>query len=162
MSNVILGIDPGLANTGWGIISKSSRSLECIAYGCVTTPSALDLTKRLHKIYTQISAVIKRFDPDSIGIESVLFGNNVTAAFKTGQARGAALVACAEHNLVLGEFTPSQIKASVTGVGNADKHQVQYMVKTMLSLDEIPKPDHSSDALAAAICFVANERAMVC
>lgn len=162
MSKVILGIDPGLANTGWGIITKSGRSLECVAYGCVTTSSDLDLTKRLHKIYSQVHAVINRFSPDSIGIESVLFGNNVTAAFKTGQARGAALVACAENGLVLGEFTPSQIKASVTGIGNAEKHQVQYMVKTMLGLEEIPKPDHSADALAAAICFVANERAMVC
>lgn len=108
------------------------------------------------RIHSQIAAVVARYSPISVGIESVLFGNNVTAAFKTGQARGAALVACAEGGLRIGEFTPSAIKMSVAGYGSADKHQVQYMVQQLLGLSEAPHPDHAADALAAAICYTTH------
>ncbi len=152
-SHVILGIDPGLANTGWGVINVCKNRYACVAYGCVSTPSDSELSTRLYKIYDQIRAVIARYEPTSVGIETVWFGDNATSAFATGQARGAALVACAERSLSVGEFSPSQIKLAIAGTGSAEKHQMQYMVKQHLGLKDIPKPDHAADALAAAICY---------
>ena len=154
---IILGIDPGLANTGWGVVRQCGSRLSCVAYGCVTTTKQEELSRRLAKIHEQIGAVIDRFQPECLGIETVWFGQNISAAFGTGQARGAALVACAQHELDVGEFTPRQIKMAVVGTGTADKAQVQYMVKKLLSLDVEPRPDHASDALAAAICYTTHE-----
>lgn len=131
--------------------------LACLAYGCVTTSKKIPLAQRLAKIHEQIGAVIERFEPTCVGIETVWFGQNITAAFATGQARGAALVACAHAGLEVGEFTPRQIKLAIVGQGGAEKPQVQYMVKQLLSLDDVPKPDHAADALAAAICFTTHE-----
>ena len=102
-----LGDRPGLANTGWGVVRQHGPRMECVAYGCVSTPAGVELSQRLAKIHEQISAVISRFDPVCLGIETVWFGQNITAAFATGQARGAALVACAQHGLSVGEFTPA-------------------------------------------------------
>ena len=154
---VILGIDPGLANTGWGIVRQRGAKLECLAYGCISTPTDMELSTRLGKIHQQMEAVIRRFEPTCCGIETVWFGQNITAAFATGQARGAALVACADHGVDVGEYTPRQIKLAVVGTGSAEKDQVQYMVKHLLALDKIPQPDHSADALAAAICYTTHE-----
>lgn len=105
-----------------------------------------------------MAAVIARFEPACVGIETVWFGVNTQSAFATGQARGAALVACASRELEVGEFSPGQIKLSVVGTGQADKVQVQYMVKQLLGLEREPEPDHAADALAAAICFTTHER----
>lgn len=154
---IIMGIDPGLAHTGWGIISKEGSSLQCVAYGCVITRSEDPLPLRLLKIHDQIGAVISKYRPKHLGIETVWFGQNVSAAFGTGQARGAALVACAKSDIDVLEFTPNQIKATVVGVGHADKEQVKYMVSQILSLPEPPNPDHAADALAGAICYAALE-----
>ena len=156
-NRVILGIDPGLANTGWGIVRQTGSRLECVAYGCVSSDAQLPLALRLKKIHEQIGAVIEKFRPTCVGIETVWFGQNITAAFATGQARGAALVACAEGGLDVGEFTPRQIKLAVVGTGTAEKEQVQYMVRHLLSLAKPPQPDHASDALAAAICYTTHE-----
>lgn len=156
VTRIILGIDPGLANTGWGVIRQDGPRLTCLAYGCVSTKPTTELSQRLAKICEQINAVAARFEPTCVGIETVWFGQNVTAAFDTGQARGAALVACAQHGLAVGEFTPRQIKLAVVGEGTAEKQQVQYMVQQILGLDALPKPDHAADALAAAICFVTH------
>ena len=111
------------------------------------------LAARLRKIYEQTTAVVQRFKPSCVGIETVWFGQNITAAFATGQARGAALAACGSEPIEVGEFSPRQIKLAVVGTGSADKAQVQYMVKQVLSLEKPPEPDHAADALAAAICF---------
>ncbi len=154
---IVLGIDPGLANTGWGIVRQQGSRLECLAYGCVSTPPEQPLATRLGKIHQQIEAVIRRFKPTCCGIETVWFGQNITAAFATGQARGAALVACADHGIDVGEYTPRQIKLAVVGTGSAEKEQVQYMVKHLLAFDATPNPDHASDALAAAICYTTHE-----
>lgn len=156
-NRTILGIDPGLANTGWGIVIQNGSKLECLAYGCVSTSNSNDLSTRLLKIHDQISAIVSKYSPDCVGIETVWFGQNITAAFGTGQARGAALVACAKSNLNVGEFSPNQIKMSVVGHGHAEKEQVQYMVQKILKLDRIPSPDHSADALAAAICYTTHD-----
>lgn len=156
-TRIVLGIDPGLAHTGWGIVEQCGPRLSCVAYGCVATPTSQPLAERLMKIHHQIGAVVERFRPECVGIETVWFGQNVTAAFATGQARGAALVACAEGGLAVGEYTPRQIKLAVVGEGSAEKDQVQYMVRHLLSLDRIPEPDHAADALAAAICYTTHE-----
>ncbi len=156
MHRVILGIDPGLAHTGWGIIAQDGPRLSCLAYGCVTTVRSETLANRLLKIRDQIYAVIKRYQPSCVGIETVWFGQNITAAFATGQARGAALVACAEHGLEVAEFAPNEIKLAVVGVGTAEKEQVQYMTGQLLGLKTVPEPDHAADALAAALCFVTH------
>lgn len=157
VERIILGIDPGLANTGWGVVHQCGPRLECVAYGCVSTPTQQELSQRLLKIHDQIGAVVERFRPSCLGIETVWFGQNVTAAFATGQARGAALVACAEGGLQVGEFSPSQIKLSVVGTGSASKDQVAYMVRHVLGLRDVPRPDHAADALAAAICYTAHD-----
>ena len=157
VERVILGIDPGLANTGWGVVRQSGPRFACLAYGCVSTPTDMPLARRLAKIHEQIAAVIERYEPTCVGIETVWFGQNITAAFATGQARGAALVACAQADLDVGEFSPKQIKLAVVGQGGADKAQVQYMVKQLLSLERPPQPDHAADALAAALCYTTHE-----
>ena len=155
---VILGIDPGLANTGWGVVVQQGSKCRCLAYGCITTHAHVDLAERLRDIHDKMAAVVRRYHPTEVGIESVYFGANTQSAFATGQARGAALVATAEASLKTGEYTPMQIKQAVVGTGAADKNQVQFMVRTMLGLDHDIKPDHASDALAAAICHAHMRR----
>lgn len=155
-NRIILGIDPGLAHTGWGVVSQQGSRLACRAYGCIATDARMPLDQRLSKIYREMLAVIERYEPLCVGIETVWFGQNVSAAVATGHARGAALVACAQFGLKVLEFTPNQIKLAVVGEGFAEKEQVQYMVKNLLGLREKPHPDHAADALAAAICYTAQ------
>jgi crossover junction endodeoxyribonuclease RuvC len=161
----ILGIDPGLANTGWGVVEHRGATLRCIAYGCITTTTANSISSRLAHIHTEVRAVIERYHPAECAIESVFFGANTKSAFATGQARGAALVAVAGHCAVVGDYSPVQIKSVVAGSGSAEKSQVQYMVRAVLELDHEPSPDHAADALAAAITharlrtYAARERA---
>lgn len=151
MGVIILGIDPGLANTGWGVVERTGHQLHCVAYGCITTNAREDLAQRLTRIHDDVRDVIERYRPTECAVESVFFGTNAKSAFATGQARGVALLATADAKLVLGDYSPVQIKNSVAGSGTADKAQVQYMVRVMLGLDHEPKPDHAADALAAAI-----------
>lgn len=148
---IILGIDPGLANTGWGVIERTRSSCRAIAYGCISTKAAEPLAQRLLAIHDGIRAVIVAYGPTECAVESVFFGTNAKSAFATGQARGVALLATADAALAIDEYSPVQIKSVVVGTGTADKHQVAYMVRTVLSLDHEPKPDHAADALAAAI-----------
>ena len=150
---IILGIDPGLAHTGWGVISQAGSMLSCVAYGCIETSASCELHQRLGKIYGQIAAVVQRYEPTCVGIETVWFGTNAQSAFATGQARGAALAACAHLPVHLEEYSPKQIKLAIVGTGSAEKEQVEYMVQHLLGLEEKPRPDHAADALAAAICF---------
>ena len=149
---VILGIDPGLANTGWGVVETRGMQCRARAYGCVRTDKTQDIARRLKHIHDEIGMVIKRYGPTEVAIEEIYFGANSQSAVKTGQARGAALVACAACGLETGEYTPMQIKQAVVGTGAADKRQVQFMVKRLLHLEQEPRPDHCADALAAAIC----------
>ena len=151
MGVIILGIDPGLANTGWGVVERSGSRLRALAYGCVSSKADEQLAQRLSAIHDQIVAVIERYSPTECAVESVFFGVNAKSAFATGQARGVALLATAGAHLVLGDYSPVQIKSVVVGSGTADKRQVTYMVRTILSLDHDPKPDHAADALAVAI-----------
>lgn len=149
---IILGIDPGLANTGWGVVERVGSSCRCIAYGCITTAPKSPVAARLRVVHDEVRAVISRYRPAECAVESVFFGTNAKSAFATGQARGVALLATADAHLALAEYSPVQIKAAVVGTGSAEKAQVAYMVRTLLGLDHIPAPDHAADALAAAIC----------
>ena len=149
---IILGIDPGLANTGWGVIEQSGSKKRALAYGCISTDADSGIAKRLKRIYDEISEVIERYRPSELAIEAVFFGSNTQSALSTGQARGAALVAAASRELLVGEYSPTQVKQVTVGEGRAQKQQVQYMVRVMLSLDHTPTPDHASDALAVALC----------
>lgn len=153
---ILLGIDPGLAHTGWGIVMQEGNRLSCVAYGCIETTSEDQLAFRLRKIYEQMSAVVHRYKPTCVGIETVWFGTNAQTAFGTGQARGVALAACAIEGMQFGEYSPKQIKKAIVGIGDADKGQVQYMVQNILRLNHIPRPDHAADALAAAITFTTH------
>jgi crossover junction endodeoxyribonuclease RuvC len=153
---IVLGIDPGLANTGWGVVEQRGSTLRCLAYGCVTTDPRRSTAERLEDIFKGIGAVIERYAPEECAVESVYFGTNAKTAFATGQARGVALLAAA--SMAIGEYGPGEIKMAVVGNGDADKSQVQYMVRAILGLPQPPEPDHAADALAAAICHT-NSRA---
>lgn len=149
---IILGVDPGLANTGWGVVETRGSVCRARAYGCVSTSSSESIDRRLGKIYEGISEAIATYAPSQLAIEKIFFGENSRSALATAHARGAALVAAAEAGLELGEYTPMQIKQAVVGTGSADKRQVIFMVRNVLALDHDPRPDHCADALAAAIC----------
>lgn len=149
---IILGIDPGLAHTGWGIIETRGSVYRTRAYGCVETKAAEPLDQRLGRIFDGVSEAIELYHPTQLAIEKIFFGENTRSAIATAHARGVAIVACAQNGLEVGEYTPMQIKQAVVGTGGADKYQVIYMVRHVLALDHDPHPDHAADALAAAIC----------
>ena len=149
---VILGIDPGLAHTGWGVVETRGPICRARAYGCVTTTASEPIDLRLGRIYRKLREVIEKYGPTELAIESIYFGENTKSAIATAQARGAAIVACSTAGLSVGEYTPMQIKQAVVGTGSADKAQVMYMVRNLLHLDHDPRPDHAADALACAIC----------
>jgi crossover junction endodeoxyribonuclease RuvC len=149
---VIIGIDPGLANTGWGVVETRGPVCRARAYGCIETSAGSPLNVRLGHIFTELSAVIERYHPTDVSVEGIYFGQNTKSAIATAHARGAALVACSVCGCEVGEYTPMQIKQAVVGTGTADKRQVTFMVRQVLGLDHDPKPDHCADALAAAVC----------
>lgn len=149
---IILGIDPGLAHTGWGVIETRGAECRARAYGCVTTTADEPIDRRLGAIFDELRRVISQYGPTELGIENVYFGENTKSAIATAEARGAAIVACSSVGLTVGEYTPMQIKQAVTGTGSASKQQVMYMMQRLLCLDHEPHPDHAADALAAAVC----------
>ncbi len=149
---VILGVDPGLAHTGWGIVEVRGQVCRCRAYGCIDTSKDDELHVRLHSIYSELSDVIERYKPEEMAVEELFFGQNVTSAIAVSHARGVVLAAGAASDMSLGEYTPNQIKQALVGSGRADKGQVTFMVRRILNLNHDPTPDHSADALAAAVC----------
>ena len=148
---IILGIDPGLATMGWGVIETDGQRLKMIQYGTLGTPAGQPMPVRLRAIFEGVKQLIAMFKPDEIAFEELFFSRNVTTALAVGAARGVALVAASQHTEALYEYTPMQIKQAVVGYGKADKHQVQNMVRILLNLKEIPRPDDAADGLAAAI-----------
>ncbi len=148
----ILGIDPGYAIVGYGLIESENGKLRPLDYGAVETPSTLATADRLIKIERDITEILRNMQPDEIAIEELFFNTNITTGIKVAQARGVVLLNCAKLCPKLFEYTPLQIKSTVTGNGTANKTQVQYMVRALLHLRETPKPDDAADALAAAIC----------
>lgn len=148
----ILGIDPGYAILGYGVIDVKGNKFSVVDYGAILTDTSMDMPQRLQALYTGLTELIREHEPDEASIEELFFNNNAKTAILVGEARGVAVLACANGGLPIGEYTPLQIKQALVGYGRADKKQVQFMVKTMLNLDSVPKPDDTADALAAAIC----------
>ena len=148
----ILGIDPGYAIVGYGIIESENGKLIPLDYGAIETSSKLSTTERLLLIEKQMTELVSEVKPDEIAVEELFFNTNITTGIKVAQARGVVLLSCAKMCDKLFEYTPLQIKSTVTGNGTAAKTQVQYMVRSLLKLRETPKPDDAADALAAAIC----------
>jgi crossover junction endodeoxyribonuclease RuvC len=148
---IILGIDPGFARMGWGVINKTGGIFLLIGYGCLETSAGLELSDRLETIFDGISKVIKKYKPDLAGIETLFFNTNAKTAVKVGEARGVILLALKKSGVKVVDITPLQVKQAVAGYGRAEKIQVQKMVKSLLNLKEIPQPDDAADALAVAI-----------
>jgi crossover junction endodeoxyribonuclease RuvC len=150
---LVIGIDPGTASTGYGLIRQhSDGQLHLIDYGLISTAAGQPLPSRLLDLYTSLTDVLKHFKPDFAAVEKLFFQRNVSTALMVGQARGVALLALAMANVSIDEYTPSEVKLAVSGYGNADKQQMQAMVKALLVMDHVPKPDDAADALAVAIC----------
>ena len=155
---VILGIDPGYAIVGIGVIEYIGNKFRVLEYNAITTPAGMPTVERLKKIYTEITSYLVKYDPDAVAIEELFFNSNQKTAINVAQARGVLLVAVANANIPICEYTPLQVKQSVTGYGRAEKKQIQQMVKTLLGLNAIPKPDDAADALAIAICHAHSNK----
>jgi len=149
---IILGLDPGTAITGYGVIEYEHGRLSCIYYGCIKTSPGLEHAKRFNIIRKELISIIKKYSPDRSAVEQLFFTKNVKTAISVSHARGVVLEALSEHGLPIYEYTPLQVKQAVTSYGKADKRQVQKMVQILLNLKETPKPDDAADALAVAIC----------
>ncbi len=154
----ILGLDPGTATTGYGIVDVEEGEFTAVTYGVIKTPASMDMPQRLQQIQQQLQQLLDKFQPDSVGIEEVFFGRNVTTAITVGQARGVLLLTIANAGLPIGEYSPPKIKDAVTGYGKADKAQVQLMVRNLLDLEETPRPDDAADGLAVAITHYHYQR----
>jgi len=152
MSKIILGIDPGIADTGYGVIKDDGGQISCLTYGSIKTSAKDDLVTRLDYLYRALGQIIVKYQPDLAAIEELFFSKNVKTALIVGQARGVVLLSFKQHDLSFFEFKPSQVKQSVSCYGAANKVQVQKMVKQLLKLKEIPRPDDAADALAIAMC----------
>ena len=159
---LVLGVDPGTAITGYGLVRDAPREgqLQAVAYGAITTPSDWALPQRLQKIYRDLSALIREHGPAEGAVEQLFFSRNVKTALAVGQARGVVLLALADGGLAVHEYTPLQVKQSVVGYGRAEKTQVQELVRLLLGLKVRPQPDDAADALAIAICHLHSARMM--
>jgi crossover junction endodeoxyribonuclease RuvC len=149
---VVLGIDPGLANTGYGVVVRRSGRLAALDGGVIETRAGVAPERRLAVLHQRVTDLLIEHEPDAVALEALYFGQNVGTAFAVGQARGAVLVAAGERGVACTDYTPQQVKGAVCGSGRAGKDQVQRMVQALLRLPEPPRPDHAADALAVAIC----------
>lgn len=155
----ILGLDPGTATTGYGVIDvDEAGQMTAVAFGVIATPAGEPVTVRLQLIYQQVNDLLETYRPDSAGVEELFFGRNITTAITVGQARGVLLLALANAGIPVGEYSPPKIKDAVTGYGKADKAQVQLMVRNLLDLDQTPRPDDAADGLAVAITHYQYQR----
>lgn len=154
----VIGIDPGTAITGWGVVDGDGNDLHMIAGGVITTPAGTPLPQRLQVIYRELTELITQWQPESAAIEELFFSKNAKTALAVGHGRGAAMLALANAGLSITEYKPLEVKQAITGYGGADKAQMQYMVKLLLQLDDIPRPDDAADALAIAICHIHSAR----
>ena len=154
----VLGLDPGLATTGWGLVEEESDQVTLVDFGIITTVAGHPLARRLQDLYRELTSLIALQKPDVAAVEELFFSRNARTAFTVGQARGVALLALADGGLAVHEYTPLQVKQAVVGYGQATKNQVQQMVRMLLGLSEIPRPDDAADAIAVAICYVHGAR----
>lgn len=149
---IILGIDPGTAITGFGVVERTGSSCRALGFGCIRTESGTPESERLVTIHRRIEEIVHAHSPQALAIERLYFNKNVGSALAVGQARGVAILAAAMHGIPVVEYTPSAVKAAVTGQGRATKEQVGYMIRAILALREVPSPDDVADALAVALC----------
>ncbi len=154
----ILGLDPGTATTGYGIIDVEDGAFILVTYGVITTSPKMEMPYRLQVIQQELQTLLDTYQPESAGIEEVFFGRNVTTAITVGQARGVLLLTLANAGIPISEYSPPKIKDAVTGYGKADKQQVQMMVRNLLELEETPRPDDAADGLAVAITHYQYQR----
>lgn len=154
----VLGIDPGTATTGYGIVEETEVGLRAPAYGVVTTPAGWPLPQRLQTIYRELRRLVREWQPDAAAVEELYFNVNVRTAMSVGQARGVALLAMAEEGVTVAEYGPGEVKQALTGYGGAEKQQIQEMVRMLLGLPAPPRPDDAADALAVAICHIHSAR----
>ena len=154
----ILGIDPGIAIVGFGVIEYDNMNFKVIDYGAITSPAHTPVPSRLKMIYDDLTYVIEKYKPDEMAIEELFYNNNAKTVINVAQARGVALLASTNRNVEIFEYTPPQVKIAVSGYGRADKKQIQQMTKMILNLEKIPKPDDTADALAIAICHAHSFR----
>src|SRR5712692_3199631 len=150
----VLGLDPGTATTGFGVVEGDGDTLRLVEYGAIITSANLAMPERLRLIYLKLTDVLTRLQLEAVSVEKLFFNKNVTTALSVGQGRGVALLAAANANLPVFEYTPLEVKQAIVGYGRATKDQIQQMVKILLQLDHIPKPDDAADALAIAICHI--------
>ncbi len=156
---LVLGIDPGTATTGFGLVREGeSGSLESVAYGTIQTPAGMSAEKRLSILYHELNDLILLHRPDTCAVEKLFFQRNISTAIAVGQARGVVLLSISEAGLGVAEYTPNEVKQAVAGYGNAGKKQVQDMVRVLLALPEVPQPDDAADALAVAITHMHTKR----
>lgn len=156
---VVIGIDPGTATTGYGLVQENrDGSLAVVAYGVIQTPAGQEMPQRLLELHRQLTEILLLHRPVSGAVEKLFFQRNVTTAISVGQGRGVCLLALAQAGMDVAEYTPLEVKQAVAGYGGADKSQVQHMVRALLSLSEIPRPDDAADALAIAICHLHSAR----
>lgn len=157
---IILGIDPGYAIVGFGVIEKQRNSCRILDYGAITTPKTMSFPLRLKRIRSGMMQLIEKYHPDVVAIEELFFTKNVTTGIAVAEARGVILECAVSNVKKLYEYTPNQIKQALTGTGKAEKRQVQYMVKSILGLKEIPKPDDAADAVAVALCHAQTNQSL--
>jgi crossover junction endodeoxyribonuclease RuvC len=155
---LVLGIDPGTAITGYGLVREGEERLSLVTFGVVTTPSGQPLPERLQAIYRGLTAVMREYEPDAAAIEELFFSRNVRTALSVGHARGVALLALADTGVPIYEYKPLEVKQAITGYGGADKQQVQEMVRMLLNLEHKPQPDDAADAVAVAVCHIHSAR----
>ena len=155
---IILGIDPGTATMGWGVIRQEGNRLSYVQHGAIVTPSKWEMPRRLGRLFEGITELIKGYRPETVAVEELFFNTNVTTAITVGQARGVALLAAYKAGVAVAEYTPLQVKQAITSYGRAEKRQMQEMVKTLLNLREVPKPDDAADGLAIAVCHAFSSR----
>ncbi|PKM76740.1 MAG: crossover junction endodeoxyribonuclease RuvC [Firmicutes bacterium HGW-Firmicutes-15] len=155
---LVLGIDPGTATTGYGLVKHEGGREIMIRYGVIKTSPSLDMPRRLVKINREYTGLLDEFNPDAVAIEEIFHHKNAKTVISVAQSRGVLLMTAAAREIEVAEYTPLQVKQAVTGYGNADKRQVQIMVQKILTLDKIPQPDDAADALAIAICHLHSYR----
>jgi crossover junction endodeoxyribonuclease RuvC len=151
---IVIGIDPGIARLGYGVIQVDKGIITPLCYGCIQTRAGKRQAERLLAIHSEISALFAKYPPDFLVIEKLFFTKNVTSAMNVSEVRGVVLLAAEQHRIPVEEYTPNQIKQAITGSGRADKVQMQEMIKRLLHLDEIPKPDDAADGLSIALCHI--------
>jgi crossover junction endodeoxyribonuclease RuvC len=156
---VILGIDPGTATMGWGVIRQEGNRLSYLQHGAIVTPASWEMPRRLGRLFDGVTELVTGYRPEAVAVEELFFNTNVSTAITVGQARGVAILAAYRAGAEVAEYTPLQVKQAVTSYGRAEKRQVQEMVRSLLNLREIPKPDDAADGLAIAIAHAFSSRA---